>query len=901
MPVYADAVPDASKFPVVPGVKIREIIGRGGFATVYSGFQAAFNRHVAVKVLNRSELDVDARQRFDRECQVMGTLSNHPYIVTLYVAGFTEDERPYMVMPYISDGTLEDRIRSGGAMPWREVVKSGVLLAGALETAHRADVLHRDIKPANVLRAEYGDVLGDFGIARIAGGHETQSGVVTASIAHAPPEVLEGDPPDARADVYSLGSTLFEALAGRAAFTRSGDSVGFGSMIRQILLDAPPTLSPDDVPTVVAEVIEQAMSKDKTDRQATAAEFGEALRAAERSLSVSPTDMLVLGAATTPEPEAPVERVGGAAIIFDQSRDDPGKIVADDEASSPPGQSVEPVLDTVHRPRVPPPADPTPPNQPVAPAAGSPRAAPTPHAPTTPPPAAAAPSLGYGHPASPPATGGSTPTRTRWLIGAAVAAVVALLVGGGVVLTNQDDGGQEDGGPATTLDSELSVPPSGEVTTAPSTSVDSTTTTNGPTTTVDIAIPPLTLPPGDPVQIQFLNPGIQEEVLAEMVDRFEAEHPDITVDIVEEDSYRDGLESLLSGSVQPDVALLADRSIQPVLDQLDVVPVQNFIDDDDFDASRWLANTADMYSTTDGLAAMPFNVAVPMMYANADVLARAGIEIEPNASLSTGDLLDACAELADIVDICFEYGLPQFLFTEILTNSGGRVFDGDGFGDSAESVAFDTDLGRASFSFLVDSVIDGDARVLSGPRLLDSGQAAFYISTSSGLGSIDRAIDAADEPIDLIQLGLPHLAGEEPAGVVPGGGALWIFDTGDERRSIASWLLVEFLVELPQLQVFHARSGYVPPRSDAATDPAFVDFWSEKPWFRGAYDELVEASTTELPSVRDGRAGPYHAIDGAIADRMAQARAGELTTEAAFDALVADVNVLLAEYNAANE
>ena len=143
----------------------------------------------------------------------MGALSGHPFIVTLYDAGFTADERPYLVMPYIADGTLHDRLASG-PMPWQEVLMLGIHLAGALETAHRAGVIHRDIKPGNVLRSEYGNQLSDFGIARLQGGHETQSGVITASISHAPPEILDGHAPSEQSDVYSLGSTLFEALTG---------------------------------------------------------------------------------------------------------------------------------------------------------------------------------------------------------------------------------------------------------------------------------------------------------------------------------------------------------------------------------------------------------------------------------------------------------------------------------------------------------------------------------------------------------------------------------------------------------------------------------------------------------------------------------------------------------------
>ena len=104
-------------------------------------------------------------------------------------------------------------------MAWTTVVQIGVRLAGALETAHRAGIIHRDVKPANVLMSGYGALLSDFGIATVRGATETKSGMITASFEHAAPEVLDGSRPSVASDVYSLGSTMFAALAGAAAFT----------------------------------------------------------------------------------------------------------------------------------------------------------------------------------------------------------------------------------------------------------------------------------------------------------------------------------------------------------------------------------------------------------------------------------------------------------------------------------------------------------------------------------------------------------------------------------------------------------------------------------------------------------------------------------------------------------
>jgi len=167
----------------IPGLSDPVPIGSGGYAIVYRAFQAAFKRQVAVKVIT-ADVDERARRRFERECEALGVLSEHPGIVTVHDAGFTADGHPFLVMAYLSGGSLADRLATEGPLGWEGTLRLGGQLAGALSAAHAAGVTHCDLKPGNVLtRADGTPQLADFGIARIAGDTATRTATCASAIA----------------------------------------------------------------------------------------------------------------------------------------------------------------------------------------------------------------------------------------------------------------------------------------------------------------------------------------------------------------------------------------------------------------------------------------------------------------------------------------------------------------------------------------------------------------------------------------------------------------------------------------------------------------------------------------------------------------------------------------------
>jgi serine/threonine protein kinase/N-acetylneuraminic acid mutarotase len=278
-------------------------IGRGGGGVVYRCRQQSLGRSVAVKVL-ASDLDEDDRERFLREGYAMGSLSGHPNISNILQVGVTEDHRPFIVMPYHSVGSLADRVQREGRIPWPDVLRIGVKLCAALETAHRSATLHRDIKPANVLVNDYGEPqLSDFGTARIAGGYKTVTGYFTGTLSYTAPEVLSGKPPTAAADVYSLGATLYALIAGKAPHERKADEDLIAHYLR-ITSSPVPDLRPQGIPADLCATIEKALSIDPAERQASAADLGHELQAVQRHNGLAADPMALGEPVATPQQPA---------------------------------------------------------------------------------------------------------------------------------------------------------------------------------------------------------------------------------------------------------------------------------------------------------------------------------------------------------------------------------------------------------------------------------------------------------------------------------------------------------------------------------------------------------------------------------------------------------------------
>jgi hypothetical protein len=297
--------------PAIPGVANLAEIGRSAAATTYRGTDAS-GRSVIVKVLHR-DATADVRSRFDYDQARLAELREHPDIVVTTGHGYTEANHPYLVMEELSGGSLADRVGSG--MDGPGVIAIGVKLAGALESAHRRNLVHGDLRPEDVLVTQDGEPhIADLGLALVTGVGPDRA-TEPARIAHAAPEQLETHVPTRESDIYALGSVLYALLAGSPAFLQPGDTSPLAVAVR-IGREPVPDIRSLNVPDVVADVIEKAMARNPADRWESAEAFGHALQQAEVSIGQPITPMTVVGQDITPprpDPAAEAAPEAGAA------------------------------------------------------------------------------------------------------------------------------------------------------------------------------------------------------------------------------------------------------------------------------------------------------------------------------------------------------------------------------------------------------------------------------------------------------------------------------------------------------------------------------------------------------------------------------------------------------------
>lgn len=268
----------------IDGYRIHEVLGRGGMGVVYKAEDVTLSRQVALKCINQTlATDESFLRRFRSEARALAQIDS-PYIVQVYTLSRLEIGL-VIIMEYVEGGNLKQHVNEGG-MAWTEALPLIRQMLRALEHAHSSNIIHRDIKPHNILLADAPTSHGnrvkmtDFGLAKVqrAGGQSrTVTQGVYGSLNYMSPEQVEGlGQVDHRSDIYSLGMTMYELLAGHLPFEEDGTTY---RIMRTIVEDDVPRLDQfvEDVPDVLVDLVMKTLEKKPDDRFQSAAEMRAAI------------------------------------------------------------------------------------------------------------------------------------------------------------------------------------------------------------------------------------------------------------------------------------------------------------------------------------------------------------------------------------------------------------------------------------------------------------------------------------------------------------------------------------------------------------------------------------------------------------------------------------------------
>src|SRR5918996_2424716 len=297
----------------VGAARAERLIGRGGMGMVYLAEHEHLGRKVALKILPPDlAADESFRKRFVRESRTAAGIE-HPNVIPVYDAGEADGEL-YIAMKYVEGTDLRALLDQRAPLEPAETLRILEQVGAALDSAHHEGLVHRDVKPGNILITPHGHVyLSDFGLTKrtAADSSVTATGYFVGTMSYAPPEQIQGQDLDGRADQYSLACMAFECLTGRVPFARETDV----ALLYAHLQDPPPRATDEraDLPGAVDHVLARGMAKARDDRYATATSMVEALRHALEGIAPARSDETTTQAIAVPPLGSTVQAPAGRA------------------------------------------------------------------------------------------------------------------------------------------------------------------------------------------------------------------------------------------------------------------------------------------------------------------------------------------------------------------------------------------------------------------------------------------------------------------------------------------------------------------------------------------------------------------------------------------------------------
>ncbi len=397
--------------------------------------------------------------------------------------------------------------------------------------------------------------------------------------------------------------------------------------------------------------------------------------------------------------------------------------------------------------------------------------------------------------------------------------------------------------------------------------------------------------------------AVVDELAARFNDSQDAIHVNVTFQGSYDETYNALLAAFEAGN-EPNITQNFDLAAQTMFDTGRLVPAWQLMEADSYDSSVFVPAVSDYYSDENGMVAMAFNSSTPIVYYNAEMFDAAGLDA-PNPEWTFSEFLEVCDAIQESgVEFCVTLGQVGWYFEQILANSGGLYFNNDnGRTGRASETVINQGQGVEVFTFLTDLYTNGYAPNL-GSTWTDTdatflaGQAAMIFDSTAGARGFQESAE-----FEIRTNFIPHSDSSDRNGVVIGGAALWLIDSGDDATNAAAWEFMKFMAAEDQQVTWHTGTGYFPVRTDISGNADLTAFWDENPNFVTAIEQLSTTKTTLDDgsvnyAVLGGRAGPFPAIRRIMTESYSRVLDDGLTPQEALDEAVEKMDEELTNYNA---
>ena len=420
--------------------------------------------------------------------------------------------------------------------------------------------------------------------------------------------------------------------------------------------------------------------------------------------------------------------------------------------------------------------------------------------------------------------------------------------------------------------------------------------------------------PSGPVNITFWHSesASANDNLVKLVERFNASQNDVKVQPIFQGNDLEvtfkAIASMPSGNV-PTIAYVSDGYAQLMLDSGEITPIQEYIDQEDYDLSDFAPASIAYYMVDGTLYSMPCGLAVPLMYYNKLPFQEVGLDPErPPRDLDEVRAASEKLVQRDSAGNVTRFGLALEIhgwFVRFMLAGAGELYvnNDNGRAGVATEVAFDNEAGQKFFQWWHDMVQDGlalnigvDPTSANGLLAVGARKAVMVLSTSAALRSVMDVLEKGIEGVDLGVAPVPGIPGKVPEGS-PGvhGRSLWIMSARPEAERDAAWKFIKWFVEPEQQAEWFAGSGYLPVRNSAYDLPAAKDIIARYPQFKIPADLFAKTATTT--AALGPLIGPFQQVRDAVRSAIESMVSGSASADEALAAAVKESNAAISDYN----